>query len=137
MKFGYCHRNTVTPSKECNVVNNYCRSVPPVPLQCPRSPTPPASKSYPVPPGYTTAHIRNNLYVRDSSGQLAMNPLYEKAFRSSGGVNWQGVGKDLTKITLNSVWSGRAAVTSVFTALGLPVSSEIKTLAELAQECSR
>ena len=64
-----------------------------------------------------------------------MNPAYAQALEQAGGPNWRGVGWDLAKIAGSATWAGRAAVTSVFTALGLPVSAEVKTIAELAGQC--
>jgi hypothetical protein len=132
-----CRNPAVIPSADCNVVNNYCRPVPPPPTpRCPaiQPPTPPASRSYPVPPGYSGANIRNNLYVRDSGGKLALNPYYEKAFRESGGVNWTGVTADLTKIAAQSVLPLRSPG-SMVGAWGLPTGAGAKTFYETSIKC--
>lgn len=103
---------------------------------CSNHQTPPASRSYKLPRGWTRGTDPQNRFAYPpGSKYLEMNPAYSQALEQAGGPNWRGVGWDLAKIAGSAIWAGRAAVTSVFTALGLPVSAEVKTIAELAGQC--
>lgn len=51
----------------------------------PRCPSPTATRNYPVPPGYRATPMHpNNTFVRDSNGNLVMNPHYRDARAMAG-----------------------------------------------------
>ena len=64
------------------------------------APLPPASRTYPLPPGFSPSWDKQNRFVFSNGNKstVVMNPNYQRALSQTGGTDWRGVGIDLLKI---------------------------------------
>ena len=89
-----------------------------------------------MPPGYTSAGLRNNLYVRGAHGKLHPNPLYEQARAEAGGVDQGGVLKDLAKIAVSAGFTMLRGVKSVLGGLGFATTQGGKAGWDIIPSCN-
>ena len=144
----------------CTFVNDWCgglvsnpgadASHESEPTPCPNKPLPPATRTYPIPKGYTASSDKQNRFVNQPGKHgLQINPLYAQAMRETGGTDWKGVAVDLLKIAGSVAFVLRAGeiggslfawdVPDVTRAAGIVGSSGVKATVDVVDgnQCRR